>query len=314
VNKKLSIIIPTYNTAALTLQCIDHIQAHPPSSEHEVIVVDNHSSDSTLMDVQQKHPEVILIANDRNLGFSCACNRGAAVARGENLLFLNSDTEALEHTFDQLLDWLDKNPHTGIVGPELIGPQNQLLQMSWGWHPLLLGELIQQYFAPYAVRKSRFRRDLIKFIQRRSRKVPSICGACLMIRRDVFNELKGFDEDFELYFEDSDLCIRCVNAGRQIDFVRDAKIIHHLGQSTRGGWNKTTLIYQQSHITFYRKHARPWSVWLLKFYLLFKWLRLRIVSLKEGEQKRISKDYCERYFQMITEKSKIELDERPRTP
>ena len=262
--------------------------------------------------VRREHPAISVIAHDRNLGFSRACNHGSRLAQGKNLLFLNSDTEARAGGFDELLAWLQNHPQSGIVGPELLRTKSQLLQMSWGWDPLLFKELIQQYFAPYAVQRSPLRQHFIRHLQRKSRRVPSICGACLMIRRDAFDQLQGFDENFELYFEDSDLCYRCARIGWEVNFVAESRIVHHLGQSTRGSWNKTSLIYQQSHIAFYRKHAPHWGTLLLKFYLLFKWLRLRWVSMREPDQKEVSRAYCRAYFQMILEKYKIELEERRR--
>jgi GT2 family glycosyltransferase len=159
------------------------------------------------------------------------------------------------------------------------------------------------------VHRSRFRQFLIRRLQQRSGRVPSISAACLMIRRDAFEQIRGYDNDFELYFEDSDLCLRCSEAGWQIDFVSDAKIVHHLGQSTRGSWNSTSLIYQQSHIAFYRKHVSAWAVSALKLYLLLKWARLRWVASREREDKNRAMAYCSTYLRMIFEKEKITLED-----
>src|SRR5258708_18033038 len=147
--------------------------------------------------------------------------------------------------------------------------------MCWVWNPILAGELLQQYLAPYSLRESAFRRACVAWLQRTSRHVSIICGACLMIRREAFDQIRGFDEEFELYFEDSDLCLRCKESGWKIDFVAESKIVHHLGQSTHGSLHSTSLIYQQSHIAFYLKHSPLWADYLLKFYLLLKWARLR---------------------------------------
>src|SRR5262249_47560181 len=153
----------------------------------------------------------------------------------------NSDTEPLADSFTRLLDWMKTHPQTGIAGPELIGPQNEFLQMSWSLNPLLAGEVVNRYFAPQNIDRSAFRRRLIRRLQNKPRAVPFICGACLMIRRDVFDRLKGFDETYELYFEDADLCRRCTKAGWQVDFIPHSKIIHRIGQSTKGIWNMSVL-------------------------------------------------------------------------
>lgn len=304
----LSIIIPTYKTRELTLCCVRRIREHPIQGPYEIIVVDNNSQDGTVESITQEYPDVLTIQNSANLGFSKACNLGAAKARGRYLLFLNSDTEAKADTFKHLCQWLDEHQRTGIVGPELLGPAGEIQQMSWVWHPLLHGEFIQQYFAPYVVRRSRFRQKLIRYLQRRSDTVPSMCGACLMIRRSLFEELGGFDNDFELYFEDSDLCLRCQKAGWKIDFVAESKIIHRLGHSTTGSWTITSLIYQQSHLTFYRKHSSALVVSLLKGYLFVKWLRLKLVTwLKEPTPR--AQAYCRAYFDVILERKRLTLED-----
>ncbi len=305
----LSVVIPTFNTCSITIRCIEQIFAHPPSHPFEIIVVDNDSKDGTADAIRLRFPKLKFIQNETNVGFSKACNQGAAESQGRYLLFLNSDTEAQPGTFDSLMRWLDQNPTTGIVGPMLTGPDGKILQMSWVWNPILFWELLQQYFAPYAVRRSPFRQSLIRFLQRRSKSVPSICGACLMIRRSAFDHVGGFDENFELYFEDSDLCFRCREQGWRIDFVSESAIVHHLGRSTRGQWNSTSLIYQQSHIAYYKKHSLPGIVWLLKGYLLAKWMRLRFVSTVDKRDHGRSSAYCRAYLRMVLFDRKVTLQQ-----
>jgi GT2 family glycosyltransferase len=303
-----SIIIPTFNTCDLTLACLDRIQAYPPLGPYEVIVVDNNSTDGTFDQVRLRFPAVIALRNPGNLGFSRACNRGAQEAKGKHLLFLNSDAEPVDGTFEVLLSWMEEHPETGIAGPELMGPAQNLIQMSWGWYPLLGWELIQRYFSSQNTRPSRLKHRLISYLQRKPRHVPLICGASLMIRRAAFEQISGFDEAFELYFEDSDLCWRCAQKGWKVDFVPASRIVHHLGQSTQGAWNLTSLIYQQSHITFYRKHAPKWSVFLLKAYLLMKWLRLWAASHLDGKEQVRAQAYSRWYLRVILESARLTLD------
>ncbi len=130
-----------------------------------------------------------------------------------------------------------------------------------------------------------------------------------MIRRVAYDQISGFDEDFELYFEDSDLCYRCRKAGWDIDFVSEAKITHHLGQSTKGSWTVTSLIYQQSHLAYYRKHAPYGAVIFLKLYLCLKWIRLCYVVWSEKDDRDLSVAYCRAYFKMIFERVKITLEQ-----
>jgi len=303
-----SIIIPTYNTCEMTLECLRTLTESPPRASHEIIVVDNNSTDGTVDAVRRQFPQIHCLHNPGNLGFSKACNRAAKETRGAFLCFLNSDTIHAGPAIDKLLQWFRDHPHTGIAGPELRSTDDQLIQMSWVWNPILGGELVQQYLAPYSLKESAFKRGCVGWLQRKSRHVSIICGACLMIRREAYDQIEGFDENFELYFEDSDLCYRCGKTGWDIDFVAEAKIMHHLGQSTTGSWTVTSLIYQQSHLAYYRKHAASWAVWLLKVYLTLKWLRLRYVAFIEKGGREKSLPYCRAYWRMITEHEKATLE------
>jgi len=215
----------------------------------------------------------------------------------------------LKDTFSILLDRMKKYPRLGIVGPELLGPERSLLQMSWSWNPLFGGEIIHRYFAPRNITPSSYKQHLIRYLQRKPRDVPFICGACLMIRRSVFEELHGFDESFEFYFEDADLCQRCAEAGWGVEFVPASKIIHRIGQSTSGDWSITSLIYQQSHMVYYRKHAPVWGTTALKAYLYMKWLRLAYGTLSPKESRTRSVPYCKAFRRMISESEKFTLAE-----
>lgn len=302
-----SIVIPTYNTAAMTAHCLRDLLANPPALGHEIIVVDNASQDGSADSLRKEFPTVQVIANSRNLGFSKACNLGARAGQGRFICFLNSDTEGAGPAIDTLAAWLASHPETGIVGPELLAPTGGIIQMSWAWDCTPAGELLSQYLSPQALRDSPFKRRLAARLQRRTRQVPVIMGACLMMRRSAFVQIDGFDENFELYFEDSDLCYRCRKAGWQVDFLAEAKVIHHLGQSSQGEWTITTLVYQQSHLAYYRKHSRPILVSLLRFYLFLKWLRLRISARRSKENAIQAQNYCHAYRQMLEGKGKIFL-------
>jgi len=305
-----SIIVVSYNTRDLTVSCIRNIIENPPRFFFEIILVDNDSQDGTSEEVKKWFPKILRIKNQKNVGFSKACNRGAMMSSGRILLFLNSDTEPKGEAFDQLFNWLNEHEGTGIVGPELVGPENEIIQMSWGWNPVLMGEILQQTFAPYRMRVPTWRRKWVKWLQRRPRHVPIVCGACLMMRREVFERLKGFDEDFELYFEDSDLCWRCNELGLNVDFFPGAKVLHRLSQSTKGTWTIPSLIYRQSQIAFYRKHASSWAIPLLKFYLTLKLVRLYFVILNPRVQRKRAMFYVRKYREIISESGKVLLTEK----
>lgn len=302
-----SIIIITFNTREMTMNCIADLLTNPPRKTFEIIVVDNASSDGTSDAVGERFPSVRVLRNSHNLGFSKACNRGAKQAKGRHYCFLNSDTLSAGRTLDELVDYLDHHPLCGIVGPEFRSASHELIQMSWGWDPIMLKELVQQFFAPYALRRSAVKRHLVEWLQRETRAVEILCGACIVVRRETFDQIGGFDEGFELYFEDSDLCRRARSKGWSVVFFAEAHVIHHLGQSTQESWGLTPLVYRQSQIYFYRKYAAAWCLPVLKLYLWLKWFRLWTKSVYlRAERERIH-EYLDLMSRIIRESEKVRL-------
>jgi len=302
-----SIVIVTFNTRELTLACIRDLIDHPAQRRCEIIVVDNASSDGTAEFIKQQFPSVNVLSQTSNGGFSKGCNTGAKQAKGPYLCFLNSDTMAAGQALDPLMQWMDNHPDCAVVGPEFRSETHDLIQMSWGWDPILFNELIQQYFAPYSLRRSAYKRRIVDWLQRKTRPVQILCGACLVVRREAFELIGGFDERFELYFEDSDLCRRLRENGKRIVFYADAHVIHHLGQSTKESWSLTPLVYRQSQIYFYRKHGPAGSIFFLKIYLILRWIRLWVKSFfMQGDTDRI-RTYLKLFWVIIREKEKILL-------
>ncbi len=300
-----SIIIPTFNTRELTLRCLSALVRDLPADRYEIVVVDNHSTDETFDAVGAQFPNVKRIALATNAGFARACNQGAREASGAALLFLNSDTRPQPGAIATLLRWLEEHPETAIVGPQLIGPRGHILQMSWGWVPLFFQEIALQFLSPKNLLNSVFRRKLVEQLQTHPRAVAWVSGACLMVRREIFRSLQGFDESYELYFEDVDLCCRAREDGGQVDFVPHAQVVHYLGQSVRQNPSLIALIYQQSHITFYRRYGSSIALFFLKAYLLAKWLLTN--PRRPNSDPRQLRQYLESYLAVILERRKIQL-------
>ncbi len=306
---ELSIIIPTYKTKDLTLACIQYLQDNPILRPYEIVVIDNASMDGTVEAIHESFPSVQIWQNQGNYGFSRACNKGASLAKGKWFCFLNSDTLANGQALNTLLCWLETNPSTGIVGPLLLSETQEIIQMSWGWNPIHFWELLQQYFAPYAIQKSRLKTHWVRALHARQRDVEIICGACLVIRREAFEAIHGFDENFELYFEDSDLCIRCREAGWNVHFLPEARIVHHLGKSSvRRNWGLVPLIYRQSQIYYYRKHTHLVWVYLLKAYQWIKWSYILLKYIYLREDKSLIRHYLRCYKDIILESKHYTLD------
>jgi GT2 family glycosyltransferase len=233
VNKRpdISIIIVSYNTAPLTLRCLESIKRHCADTPHEVIVVDNASTDDTVDQVKTRFPEVALIANDHNRGFGPANNLGAKVARGAYLFFLNSDTELLENSLAVMKNVLDHRPACAAAGCRLMFPGGGI-QPSVANFPSIariaagrevVSGVIRRFCPAIAGRITFFLppEDLTV-----SRRVDWCIGAALMVRKNAFEAVGGFDPRIFLYAEEMDLCLSLVRAGWKIWFTPETTIIH----------------------------------------------------------------------------------------
>lgn len=268
--KKIAIVIVSFNTRELVRRCLNSVFAQADSDTYEVHVVDNASSDGSVDMLKKGFPAVRTHENKENLGFSKACNMGWRASKSDVVLFLNGDVMLPPGSVAGLLQCLQNHPRMGIVSPELRGEKKELQQMTWGWDISLLGEMLNKILSPKSLMFFPFLRSVVGFLQRKERVVPAVVGPCIMVRRRALEDINGFDENFELYFEDFDLCRRVRQAGYDIFFTPAVRVIHGLGQSTKPGSKKIALIYRQSQVYYYQKHRSKLEQFLLKAYLAVK--------------------------------------------
>lgn len=220
---KLSIIIPSWNTEMLLRQCLKSI-----SAKFEIIVVENGSTDGSAEMVKKEFPEVILIENKENVGFGKANNQAAIKAKGDYLLFLNSDTIVKESSLEQLIGFLDNNQEVGAVSPLLLNEDGSFqLDPCYLKFPSPLGSFV---YYNKILRPIFFRlfpsfllsaRDFINPVE-----VDQLPGAALMIRKKIFDKTGGFDIRFPIYFEDTDLSFQIRKQGMKLFIIPQAKITH----------------------------------------------------------------------------------------
>lgn len=220
--KTISIITLTFNSEAYVKNYLNSLKEYLPK-ESEVILIDNGSDDKTL-DIVREYSFVKVIANRNNLGFAKGCNLGAKLARGEYLFFLNPDCKLINNSLNLLLEYIDKNPKVGIVAPKLrqsevvIQPTVRKLPSVWG--------AVKEYYLG-------IKNSYEAFIPQGGipQKVESIVGAALLIRKEIFEKVGGFDERFFMYYEDLDLCRRLRKLGYDIVYFPKATIFHKVGGS-----------------------------------------------------------------------------------
>lgn len=245
---KLSVIILNYNVRYFLELCLKSITSAIASIDAEIIVVDNNSSDDSCAMVKQLFPEVTLIENKENFGFSKGNNQGVAIAKGDYICILNPDTVIAEDSFTLLINFSENQKNLGIVGCKLIDGAGQFLPESKR-HVPLVKVAIQKIFG---ISKNYYANHLNPD---ESGKVDVLVGAFMFIKRELYQKVKGFDEDYFMYGEDIDLSYRILKAGFSNYYFAGTTVMHYKGESTRKDKDYTKRFYMAMQI-FYDKHFK----------------------------------------------------------
>jgi GT2 family glycosyltransferase len=259
----LSIIIVSFNARADLERCLDSLREHPPAMPHEVIVVDNGSSDGSA-EAARRRPDIQVIAMAGNRGFAAANNAGIRASTGASLLLLNSDTIVPAGAIDRLLAALDAHPDAAAAGPRLVDAQGRG-ELSFGRMIGPVTEWRQQRLMRQRAREDAAAIALIEQMTRQEQFPDWVSGACLLVRRADAEAVGLLDERFFMYTEDVDFCAALRARGRRILFTPDAEIVHLRGRSAASAPAATRAAYRRSHLAFYEKH-HPVFAPFLRFY------------------------------------------------
>jgi N-acetylglucosaminyl-diphospho-decaprenol L-rhamnosyltransferase len=229
----LSIIIVNWNSAAFLKECLGTIYSPSRSLELEVIVVDNASFDGARQMVETEFPAARFIESAANLGFGGANNAGFEHSTGRNILFLNPDTKILGAALETMVSTLDANPAAGIVGCKLLNfdgsVQTSCIQaFPTIWNQLLDAEFLRSLFPHARIWGTGplWKRSVAPA------EVEVVSGACLMIKRTVFEQVGRFSTPYFMYGEDADLCYQVKQAGWRVEYVGGVQVVHHGGGSS----------------------------------------------------------------------------------
>jgi N-acetylglucosaminyl-diphospho-decaprenol L-rhamnosyltransferase len=252
---RLSIIIVSYNARADLERCLEALVRHKPAVDHEIVVVDNASTDDTVQVLRGRWSGIRLIEAGGNVGFSRGNNLGMRQSFGELVLLLNGDTLVPAGAIDALVAVLDARPDVAIVGPRLVDGQGRA-ELSFGRMISPLNELRQKLRA----------RGNVERLTSREREADWVSGACLLVRRVDAEAVGLMDERYFMYTEDVDFCAAVRARGRKVLFTPRVEIVHLRGRSRRTAPRATEQAYRRSQIAFYEKHHPAWAP-LLRLYL-----------------------------------------------
>jgi len=253
---QLSIIIVNYNVKHFLEQCLYSVRAATRGMEAETIVIDNSSTDNSLVFLQPIFPEVRFIANKENTGFGKACNQGLSLSNGRYILFLNPDTIVPGDCFTKCISFFESHPDAGAVGVKMIDGSGKFLKESKRAFPSPLTSLYKLFGLSQLFPRSKTfsRYHLGHLDENENNEVDVLAGAFMMIRKDVLDKVGSFDEIFFMYGEDVDLSYRIQKAGFKNYYVADTRIIHFKGESTRKGTMNYVRMFYNAMSIFVRKH------------------------------------------------------------
>jgi N-acetylglucosaminyl-diphospho-decaprenol L-rhamnosyltransferase len=252
---RLSIVIVSYNARADLERCLETLVRDRPAVDHEIVVVDNASTDDTVDALRMRWSGVRLIEAGMNLGFSKGNNVGIRQSFGELVLLLNGDTLVPPGAIDGLVAALDARPDAAVAGPRLVDADGRP-ELSFGRMISPFNELRQKLLA----------RGNIDRLTSREREVDWVSGACLLVRRADAEAVGFLDERYFMYTEDVDFCAAIRARGRTVLFTPRVEVVHLRGRSRRTAPHATEQAYRRSQVAFYEKHHPAWAP-ILRLYL-----------------------------------------------
>lgn len=273
---QLSVIIVNYNVKYFLEQCLRAVQRAQKGLNVEVWVVDNHSADDSIAMVQEKFPEVRLIANKDNPGFSKANNQAIRQAKGKYVLLLNPDTVVGEDTFIKTIEFMDAHPEAGGLGVKMVDGAGVFLPESRRGFPSPFVAFAKTFGLSRLFPKSkRFNRYHLGYLDpAKTHEADVLSGAFMLMRKSVLDQVGLLDEQFFMYGEDIDLSYRIQLGGYKNFYFPETTIIHYKGESTKKGSLNYVRTFYHAMILFARKHFQGqqafWFIQMLQVAIYFR--------------------------------------------
>ncbi len=282
MNPILSIIIVSYNTADITIQCLKSILSDKglKQMDYEIIIVDNNSHDNSLIKIKEfknslkiSNLKFKIISNNFNAGFGGGNNQGIKIAKGNYILLLNSDTIILHSAISQSLDWLSSHPEASTCTAQLLN-QNKTIQASGGFFPNLANiftwclslddlPLVNKIIKPIHPHTPKFYTH--DNFYTKDHQQDWVTGAFMLTRKPLLDKVKGFDENYFMYGEELELSYRLKLATKQnqVWYLIGPQIIH-LGGASAANRIDPILNEYKGFLSFFKKHRPKWQLPIIK--------------------------------------------------
>ena len=278
----VSVIVVSWDAKKHLIDCLNSLIENQDGYSQEIIVVDNNSSDGSAGTVEKEYPQVKLIRNEENLGFAKANNIGIEAGSGKYVALVNSDIVVLGDCIKKMIEFMDRNPLVGMVGPRILNP-DRTLQVSCKHFPSIWNNLCQVLGLNYVFPKSVFFSDWFMdyWSHDEQRSVDVLSGCFWMVRRAALDEVGLLDEKFFIYAEDIDWCRRFCQAGWDIKFYPDSEAIHFGGASSANAPVSFYIEMQKADLQYWRKHhGRSGKLIYWMIILLRQLVRVPVFALR----------------------------------
>ena len=279
--KDLTIVIVSYNSLSFLKECLNSILSNPPGVGHEIIVVDNASADGTGEFVKKNYPEIILIPNNRNIGFAAANNRAIEKSCSKYVLLINSDCMVYKKSLGSLVEFMEKNPEVGIAGPKIVNSDGTI-QFSCRRFPSVFNAAAHTILTDIFPDNPFSKKYKLADISRDNPfKVDWVSGSCMIIRRKALEDTGILDENYFMYVEDLDICYRMWQKNWEVYYYPEAEIMHYIAGSSDSGKIKASFRMQKSVFYFFWKnYRRSWKIILIPLLALTLGFRLFLTIIK----------------------------------
>ncbi len=299
----LSIIIVSWNVVDLLKACLHSIYASPHEIyKLEVIVVDSASSDDSVAMVRSQFPQVKLVPQTENLGFSRCNNIGLEMADGRYFFLLNPDTEIVGNALEQLTTYMDEYPTVGIIGPHTLNSDGSTQSTRRRFPTLAVGFVESTWLQPFAPKNMLAHYYASDIADTSISEVDWVQGSALMARREVYTQIGGLDEGYVMYSEEMDWCKRAKIAGWGVVYYGKADVIHHGGKSSEQVAARKHIHFQTSKLRYFHKFHGWLPAQVLRLFLLTSYLwQLGIEAAKGllGHKRALRQERVRAYWQVV---------------